>query len=553
VDAPPSHSFDIIPLGGINEIGKNMTAYRYGDDIVVVDCGVMFPDERQMGVDLVIPDVSYLVEHRERVRGILLTHGHEDHIGALPYALQQVKVPLYGTRLTLGLVRAKLEEHGLAASTVMHEIAPGDGVDLGSFDAQFIQVTHSIPGTCSIALRCPVGTVVQTSDFKFDPTPVDNRLSDYALLTEIGEEGVLALVSDSTNVEKPGYSRSERMVGLELDRIFKEAPGRIIFTTFASNIHRLQQAISVSRKYDRKVALIGRSMVRNIRVARSLGVMDAPDDVFIPVEAIGNYYPQEVTLLTTGSQGEPMSALSRIASSEHKSIKIQEGDTFIFSSMPIPGNEDLVHRNINSLFSHGANVVYGDHIHVSGHANQEELKLMINLTKPKFLIPVHGEARHLSLYKRMATGIGYPPERIVVSEIGDVIRVSREKIEVVDRVPSGNVLVDGIGVGDVGEVVLRDRKHLSEDGVFVPVVTVDRTTNEVIAGPDIVSRGFVFMDEAADLIEEVQTLIMRILAEELNDETDWAAMRQTLRSRLNKFLFEKTGRRPMVMPVIQEV
>lgn len=554
MDAPPSHALDIIPLGGVNEIGKNMTAYRYGNDIVVVDCGVMFPEEHQLGVDLVVPDVSFLVEHQEEVRAILLTHGHEDHIGALPYVLRQIKAPLYGTRLTLGMVRAKLEEHGLAATTEMNELLPGEGVDLGAFDAQFIQVTHSIPGTVAIALRCPVGTIVQTGDFKFDPTPIDNKLSDYALLTEIGEEGVLVLVSDSTNVERSGYSQSERKVGAALDPIFKEAPGRIFFTTFASNLHRLQQAINVSRKYDRKVALIGRSMVKNIRVARDLGIMDVPDDVFIPVDRVGDYHPLEVTLLTTGSQGEPMSALSRMASAEHKSIQIEEGDTIILSSQPIPGNEDAVHRNINNLFSRGANVIYGEHIHVSGHGNQEELKLMLNLIQPKFVIPVHGESRHLRLYRQMAISLGYDPSNVIVSSIGDVIRVTAEKIAIVDRAISGSVLVDGIGVGDVGEAVLRDRKHLSEDGIFVPVMTIDRTTEEIIAGPDIISRGFVFMEESGDLIEEAQGLILRVLAEQdLGENTDWAAIRQTLRSRLNKFLFEKTGRRPMVMPVIQEV
>ena len=554
MDGPPADAVDIIPLGGVNEIGKNMTAYRYRNDIVVVDCGVMFPEEHQMGVDLVIPDVSYLVEHQDKLRGIILTHGHEDHIGALPYVLRQVKAPLYGTRLTLGMVRAKLEEHGLASSTKMVELKPGDGVDLGAFDAQLIQVTHSIPDAVSVALRCPVGTLVQTGDFKFDPTPIDGRMSDYALFTEIGEEGVLALISDSTNVEKPGYSRSERMVGVELDPVFKEAPGRIFFTTFASNLHRLDQTIAVSQKYNRKVALIGRSMIRNIRVARELGVMNWPDSTFIPADHINQYPPREVTLLTTGSQGEPMAALSRIAAAEHRNIRIEEGDTVILSSQPIPGNEDSVHRNINNLFRHGATVLYGDDMHVTGHACQEELKMMIGLTKPQFLIPVHGEARHLSLYRKMALSMGYEPDSVVVSDIGDVIRVTSKKIGIVDRVTSGSVLVDGIGVGDVGEVVLRDRKHLSEDGIFLPVVTIDRTLNEVIAGPEIISRGFIFMEESGDLIEEAQVLILRVITEQLAvEETDWVTLRQTLRSRLNKFLFERTGRRPMVMPVIQEV
>ncbi|MBW3624315.1 MAG: ribonuclease J [Armatimonadetes bacterium] len=530
-----------------------MTAYRYGDDIVVIDCGVMFPEEHQLGVDLVVPDVSYLVEHRDKVRGFLLTHGHEDHIGALPFILRQVQAPLYGTRLTLGLVRAKLEEHGLAASTKMVEIEPGDGVDLGEFDAQFIRVTHSIPEAVSIALRCPAGTVVQTGDFKFDPTPIDGMISDYALFTETGDEGVLALVSDSTNVERQGYSRSERIVGVELDAIFNEAKGRVIFTTFASNIHRLQQAITVGMKYDRKVALVGRSMIRNIRVARDLGVVDVPDNVFVPIEQVKNYHPVEITLLTTGSQGEPASALSRMAAGEHRHFDIHEGDTFVLSSQPIPGNEDAVHRNINNLFKRGATVIYGEHVHVSGHGHEEELRLMVNLTRPRFIVPVHGEARHLSLFKRMAMTMGYAADDVVVPDIGDVIRVSKEKIEVVDRVVGGSVLVDGIGIGDVGEAVLRDRKHLSQDGIFLPVFAIDRTQNEIIAGPDIVSRGFVFMEDAGELIEESRLLIQRVVAEELTEETDWLALRQTIRSRLSKFLFEKTGRRPMVMPVIQEV
>ncbi len=554
MEAPPSNAVDIIPLGGVNEIGKNMTAYRYGNNIVVVDCGVKFPDDHQLGVDLVVPDITFLIEHADELRGILLTHGHEDHIGGLPYILRQVKAPIYGTRLTLGLVKAKLEEHGLAATTEMHEVEPGDGVDLGPFDAQFIRVTHSIPEATSIALRCPAGTIVQTGDFKFDPTPIDGLLSDYALFSEIGEEGVLALVSDSTNVERPGHSRSERYVGLALDAIMDDAPGRIIFTTFASNLHRLGQAINVGLKHGRKVALLGRSMVKNIRVARELGVMNVPDDVFVSVDAMNDMAPEKILLLSTGSQGEPMSALSRIASSEHRTIQIRNGDTVVLSSQAIPGNEDAVHRNINNLFRRGANVIYGESIHVSGHAYQDELQLMISLTRPRFLVPVHGEARHLTLYRRMALELGYSSRDILIPDLGDVVRLTADKVEVVERVPSGMVLIDGIGIGDVGDAVLRDRKHLSEGGIFIPVITLDPNTYEVIAGPEIISRGFVFMEEAGDLLEEAETLIRRVVAEEAADDNrDVTTLRQKLRTRVSKFLFEKTGRRPLVMPVIQEV
>jgi len=553
----PDAKLAIIPLGGYLEIGKNMTAIRYGRKILCVDCGLMFPEDEMLGVDLVIPDVSFLVEHEEDVLGICLTHGHEDHIGALPYVLRQIDVPVWGTGLTLGLVCNKLEEHHLLDKAVLHQVYPGDTVEIGPFRVEFIRVTHSIPESVSLAIHTPVGTIVHSSDFKFDQTPVDGKTTDISRFARLGDEGVLVLVTDSTNVEKPGFTPSERMVGATFDEVFKSAGGRVIVATFASNIHRIQQVLDVAYRYGRKVAFAGRSMAANVEIASQLGYLQIPPDTKIGLDQINRYDPSEIVIMSTGSQGEPLSALSRIATDEHKKVSIMPGDTVIISATPIPGNEDLVMRTINHLFRRGAEVIYDKiaSVHVSGHGNQEDLKLLVNLVRPRFIIPTHGEHRHVARYIHMAEEMGISPDRICKVDIGDVLEIDPlDGPMIVGRVQAGSILVDGIGVGDVSEVVLRDRWHLAQDGIFIVTVSLDKETGEVLAGPEIISRGFIYMDGSEELIEEVRQKVKEELEDlPVEEAIEWSAVKQDVRSVVSKFLYERTGRRPMVMPVIMEV
>lgn len=544
----------IIPLGGATEIGKNMTVYRCGEQLLVVDCGLMFPDEELLGVDLVLPDVSYLLEHRDQVLGIVLTHAHEDHIGALPYVLAQLPVPIWATRLTLGMIRPKLHEHGLWADTDWHLAEDGERVQIGPFEVEFVHVCHSVPDACSLVIRTPGGNVLHTSDFKFDQTPVDGRLTDVAALARAGADGITALVIDSTNIDKAGHVASERHVREALEEVFEDAPGRVIVTTFASNISRIQQVCDVSREFDRKVAISGRSMQQNVNIARELGYLRVSEEDLVRLEQVGDLPADSVTIMTTGSQGEPLSALTRMAMGDHRHIQIVPGDTVIMSSTPVPGNEDLVLRTINHLFKHGAYVVHAPqtpNIHVSGHANREDLKLMLNLARPRYVIPVHGEYRHKELWRRMAEEMGYLAIKL---ENGHVLAVSEEEAVIADQVPAGAVLVDGSGRSDLEDVVLRDRYHLSQDGIFVIVASVDRTTAQLIAGPDVVTRGAVLLGEVEAITEEAKVRVTELLAELPSDGTvDWSAVRTDLRRAINKLLQRQTGRRPMVVPVLMEI
>jgi len=547
----------IIPLGGFGEIGKNMTVIECGGQMIVIDAGLKFPEEDMLGVDIVIPDVSYLVENSDKVLGILLTHGHEDHIGALPYVLNQINLPIWGTRLTLGFVSAKLEEYGLLESAELHEVKAGDTIALGNFSVEFFRVSHSIPDSVGMAIGTPIGTIVVTGDFKFDQTPIDGRLTDISRLARIGDQGVLAMITDCTNVEKPGYTPSERLVGQAFDEIFSQAPGRIIVATFASNVHRMQQVYETAARYGRRVAVIGRSIARNSEIAEQLGYLHIPDGVSLSMAELSDAKPSETVILTTGSQGEPLSALSRMSMDEHKKIKIGFGDTVIISATPIPGNEDLVLRTINNLFSQGAKVYYDTiaRVHVSGHGNQEDLKLMANLLRPAYILPVHGEPRHLALYVEMARDIGYEPENIVGLSVGQILEITREGARIVGSVErAGSVMVDGAGVGDVSDAVLRDRWHLAQDGVVVVVISIEKSGGKVIAGPDIVTRGFVVQEQEEELIHEARGLVLERISEIEPDEViELGDVKNAIRSVLNKFFKERTGRRPMVVPVVLEM
>lgn len=546
----------LIPLGGLQEIGKNMMAIEYKETIIVIDCGLMFPDEEMLGIDLVIPDVSYLVKNKEKVKAILLTHGHEDHIGALPYVLPQINVPVYGTKLTLGLVGNKLKEHGLLGSVELNTIKPKDRVQLGDFEAEFIKTNHSIADSVAIAIHTPVGIIVHTGDFKVDYHPIDGERIDLHRLAELGRQGVLALMSDSTNVEREGFTMSESTVGGTFVDLFRGVSGRIIIATFASNIHRIQQAINASVMFGRKVAVVGRSMVNVLGVAAELGYMDIPDGVLIDIDAIDRYPSDKVTIITTGSQGEPMSALSRMAASDHRKVDIVPNDRVIISATPIPGNEKLVTRVINQLFKKGADVIYESlaDIHVSGHACQEELKLMQALVKPKFFIPVHGEYRHLKQHGQLAETMGVDKENIFLLDNGSVLELSRDSAKLNGTVTAGKVLVDGLGVGDVGNIVLRDRKHLSQDGLIVIVVTIGKGTGQVVAGPDIISRGFVYVRESEDLMEDAKTVIKEALAKcEEKQITEWGTIKSQVKDSLKEFIYSKTKRNPMILPIIMEI
>ena len=546
----------IIPLGGVNEIGKNLTAIEYKNDIVVIDCGLKFPDEDMFGIDLVIPDITYLIKNKEKVSGIFLTHGHEDHIGALPYVLKQLNVPVYGTKLTLGIVETKLKEHGLLSSTELIRVKPRDVIRLNSVSVEFIKTNHSIADSVAIAVHTPLGVVLHTGDFKIDYTPIDGELMDFARFAELGKKGVLVMMADSTNVEKQGYTKSERIVGESLTRIFGKTKGRIIIATFASNIHRIQQIIDAATVYGRKVAVSGRSMENIINVAIELGYIEVEENTLVPIDAINKYNNDQIVIITTGSQGEPMSALSRMASAEHKKVNIVEGDTIIISATPIPGNEKLVSKIVNQLFKKGAEVIYGsaENIHVSGHACQEELKLMQTLIKPKNFIPVHGEYRHLKQHGELAIKLGLNPKNVVIPEVGNIIEVNRSGIRKSGTVISGQIFVDGLGVGDVGNIVLRDRKHLSQDGILTVVVTLSKDNKTIVAGPDIISRGFVYVRESEGLIDEAREIVRNTLLEcEEKNVTDWATLKSNVRDELRSYLYEKTKRKPMILPIIMEI
>ena len=546
----------IIPLGGLNEIGKNMTAIEYKNDIVIIDCGLKFPDEDMFGIDVVIPDITYLLKHKDKVSGIFLTHGHEDHIGALPYVLKQLNVPVYGTKLTLGIVQSKLKEHNLLSTTELITVKPRDVVRLNSVSVEFIKTNHSIADSVAIAIHTPLGAVLHTGDFKVDYTPIDGEPMDFARFAELGKKGVLLMMADSTNVERPGYTMSEKIVGESLCRIFGKSKGRIIVATFASNIHRIQQIIDAAAMYGRKVAVSGRSMENIVQVAIELGYIKIEKENLVSIDQINKYNNDQIVIITTGSQGEPMSALARMATSEHRKVNIVPGDTIIISATPIPGNEKLVSRVVNQLFKKGAEVVYGssEAVHVSGHACQEELKLMQTLVKPKYFIPVHGEYRHLKQHGELANSIGVPKSNILIPEIGDVIEVTRNSIKKSGTVISGQIFVDGLGVGDVGNIVIRDRKHLSQDGILTVVVTLSKENKAIIAGPDIISRGFVYVRESEKLMDEARDIVRNVFAKcEEQKITDWSTLKSTVRDELKSFLYEKTKRKPMILPIIMEI
>lgn len=544
----------IIPLGGLNEIGKNMTVFEYNDTIVVLDCGLAFPDDDTPGIDLVIPDTTYLEKNFEKVKAVVLTHGHEDHIGALPYFLKQFNVPVYGTHLTLGIVENKLKEHSVKAK--LNIIKAGDRIKVGPFNIEFIHTNHSIADSVALAFHTPVGTIVHTGDFKIDSTPISGEMIDLTRFGELGKEGVLALMMDSTNVERQGFAMSESKVGISFRDIFKDCSKRIIVATFASNIHRVQQIIDAAAHHKRKVAILGRSMVNIIGVAEELGYINIPDKVLIDIDEVNRYPKSKVVIITTGSQGEAMSGLTRMAFSDHKQIEITNNDLVVISANPIPGNEKLVSRVVDELFKKGAEVIYESmaDVHVSGHACREELKIIMALTKPKFFIPVHGEYRHLKLHAELAGIMGIPGKRCIIADIGNVIEMTRDSAKITASVPSGRVLVDGLGVGDVGNIVLRDRKHLAKDGLIVVVMTLSGDSGLLVAGPDIISRGFVYVRESEDLIEEMKTVVLETLDRfEIRNIRDWNSLKTAVKNKLGQYIYEKTKRSPMLLPVIVEV
>jgi len=553
--AGKSTKVSIIPLGGLGEIGKNMTVIKYGESLIVIDCGMMFPEDELLGVDIVIPDYTYLIENKSQIKGIILTHGHEDHIGALPYVLKDLNVPVYGTRLTLGLLQGKLKEHQLT-NVNLNIIKPRDMLKIDPFKIEFIRVSHSIADAVALAIYTPLGIILHTGDFKFDMTPIDCEIIDFHRFAAVGEQGVLVMMSDSTNVERPGYTMSEKSVGETFDETFRLAKSRIIVASFASNVHRVQQAIWAAAKYNRKVAIVGRSMVNVVNIASELGYLRIPRNTLIDIDEVGQVPGNRVVILTTGSQGEPMSGLTRMAMSEHKQIQIVPGDTIIVSAVPIPGNEKSVARTIDHLFKLGADVIHESlaGIHVSGHASQEELKLMLNLVKPKFFVPVHGEYRMLYKHARLAEQMGIPAENIFVGENGQALEFTKRKGQLNGRVHAGRVLIDGLGVGDVGNVVLRDRKQLSQDGIFIVTLTIEKSTGKVVAGPDVVSRGFVYVKESEHLMDQAREKIKEILAKcESEKLKDWSAIKSGVRDVLGRFLYEKTKRKPMILPIISEI
>ncbi|KAE9637262.1 ribonuclease J [Defluviitalea raffinosedens] len=544
----------IIPLGGLGEIGKNITAFEYNENIIVVDCGLAFPEDEMLGIDLVIPDITYLKKNAEKVKGIILTHGHEDHIGALPYFLKELNVPIYGTKLTIGLVENKLKEHNLLRTVKRHCVSTGETIDLDPFKIEFIRTNHSISDAVALAIHTPVGVVIHSGDFKVDYTPIKGNAIDLQRFAVLGSKGVLALLADSTNAERKGYTMSERTVGNALEEIFAEVGNhRIMVATFASNVDRVQQIINAAYKHDRKVAVIGRSMVNVVKTASELGYLDIPENTLIDLSEIKKYNDDQIVIIMTGSQGEPMAALSRIATSDHRQLEIKPGDKIILSSSPIPGNEKTVSKVINELFRKGADVIYED-AHVSGHACQEELKLLHSLVKPKYFIPVHGEYRHLKHHAELAMMLGMPKENIHILSNGDVLELTKDSARVTGTVPSGQILVDGLGVGDVGNIVLRDRRHLSQDGLLVVVVTIDKASNTVISGPDIISRGFVYVRESEDLMDEARNVVKQSLNQcEQKQITEWSQIKSLIKDTLKDFLWQQTKRSPMILPIIMEV
>ncbi|MDD4792508.1 MAG: ribonuclease J [Firmicutes bacterium] len=547
----------LIPLGGIGEIGKNILVVEYGNDIMVVDCGLMFPDDDMFGVDLVIPDVQYLEDNKERIRAIVLTHGHEDHIGALAYVLKRVgDVPVYGTRLTLALVEARLREHGIRLGGSARVISAGDRATFGSIDVEFIHVSHSIADCVALAIDTPAGTIIHTSDFKFDQTPVDGRVMDLRRFAELGERGVLVMLSDSTNAERPGYTLSEKVVGELFRDAFRDAQGRIFVTTFASHIERIQQALDAAAEVGRRVAIVGRSMENNTRLALDLGYLKVEPGTIVDLDTLESLPSNRVVIMTTGSQGEPMSALTRMAMSDHRRVSIVPGDTVIISASTIPGNERMIGTTINRLFKQGAEVIYEafSGFHVSGHASQEELKLMLNIVRPRYFVPVHGEYRHLVKHARLAQEVGIPRSNIIIPELGDILEFSQDGAEVAGRVTAGHLLVDGLSVGAVGNVVLRDRKLLSEDGIVVAIVAADRSRALIVGGPEIVSRGFVYLKESEDFIDEIKSVAFEVVEKfEGEGKLEVQSLKDRLRHAISSFIFERTGRRPMVIPVVLDV
>jgi ribonuclease J len=546
----------IIPLGGLLEIGKNITVFEYENDIVLVDCGLAFPEDDMLGIDLVIPDITYLEKNKEKIRGLVITHGHEDHIGSIPYLLKQINVPIYATKLTIGLIEHKLEEHKLLRSAKLKVVNPGQTISLGSMKVEFIRMTHSIPDACSLAIHTPVGTIVHTGDFKIDYTPIDGETIDFKRLTSLGNKGVLALMSDSTNAERKGYTMSESVVGDILDKLFINCTKRIVVATFASNVHRIQQIVNSAVKYKRKVAVCGRSMINTIETARKLGYIKVPDNVFIDIEMIKSYPDENLVIITTGSQGETMSALTRMASGEHKKVSITPNDLVIISANPIPGNENSVSKVVDDLMKIGAEVVYSalEAVHVSGHACQEEQKLMISLVRPKYFIPVHGEYRQLIAHSQTAQTLGIDKNNIFIMTNGRVLELNENEARLAGTVPSGKVMVDGLGVGDVGNIVLRDRQRLSQDGLIIIVLTMDSNTGTVIAGPDVISRGFVYVRESENLMEDIKQVIRQKI-EELEEKhiTDWTTIKSLIKDDLKDYVFKKTKRDPMILPIIMEV
>lgn len=549
-------SVKVIPLGGLGEIGKNITAIEYGEEIIVIDCGIAFPEAEMYGVDLIIPDITYLLENSEKVKGIFLTHGHEDHIGSLPYILKQLNVPIYGTRLTLGIVENKLKEHNILSDCKLIAVNQGDTIETEDLKVEFIRNNHSIPDSCSLAIFTPVGTILHTGDFKVDYTPVEDKVMDLERISTIGKEGVLLLLADSTNVERPGHTISEKIIGETLTRIFSRAEGRVILATFASNIQRMQEIVNASVKYRRKIAFSGRSMENISKVAMDLGYLNIPEGYVITLDEINNYPNDQITIITTGSQGEPMSALARIAFSTHKMIKIEPKDLIIVSASPIPGNEKFISKVINQLFKKGADVIYKglEEVHVSGHAYQEELKLIHTLVHPKYFMPVHGEYRHLRHHAALAQELGMKAENTFIVDMGEVLQLSENEARISGRVRVGDVLVDGFGVGDVGTIVLRDRKHLAEDGILTVVVTIEKESYNVIAGPDIITRGFIYAKESEELISEAKEIVKKELNNCLESKIiEWYVLKSSMKKALEKYLYEKTKRRPIILPIIMEI
>ena len=544
-------------LGGLNEVGKNMTLFEYGEDMFLVDCGLAFPDQDMLGVDLVLPDFTYVERNADRIRGIVITHGHEDHIGGLPYLLKVLNVPVYGTKLTIGLIQGKLREHGLLNSASLNVIKPGDVITLGGFTVEAIHVNHSIPDALGLAIRCEGGTIVHTGDFKIDTTPIDGGMMDLGRLAEIGQEGVLCLMSDSTNAERPGFTESERKVGESFETLFRKAGNnRIIVATFSSNIHRVQQIMNVAASLGRKVALVGRSLENVVSISAELGYLNVPEGIVIDINMINRYPADKLVIITTGSQGEPMSALTRMAFSDHRKVEIHPNDYVIISATPIPGNEKTVSRVVNELMKLGADVVYEKmyEVHVSGHACQEELKMIMGIVKPKYFIPVHGELKHLRKHAGLALSMGIPKENILIADNGRVAEISKKALRCTSTVPAGRVFVDGYGVGDVGSVVLRDRKHLAQDGLVIVAVCIDRESGMIVSGPDVVTRGFVYVKESEELINAAREVAVEAIeAQTDGGYFDWNSIKASLRDEISHLMYERTKRSPMILPVIMEV